>query len=63
MAPSTRSTYRPRTPPRNLVPGEADTITKSRFFNAYDAQNKDKSLRSIAKSQNVLPGTAHRWLQ
>ena len=63
MAPSTRLTYRPRTPPSNLTPGEADTIKKSRFFNAYDAQNGDKSLLSIAKAQNIPYSTAHYWLR
>ena len=62
MAPQTRANYRRGTPPTTLECKEADTLKKTRFFNAFDAQTGVKKIRPVARTQNVPFSTAQRWL-
>ncbi len=63
MAPLTRSAKRKTPPPDETKAGEADTIKRTRFFNAYDDHYTYQSLRSIAADSGTTVSSAHRWLQ
>ena len=63
MAPTTRSTERPKTPEREIKRREHDTVEKSRFYQAYDMKSDDEGLRSICKSENIPRSTARDWLR
>jgi hypothetical protein len=62
MAPSTRSTVRPSTPPNRIEVCEATTRKRTRFFEAYDTRHEHESLRSIAADKSIPKSTASRWL-
>ena len=62
MAPTTRSTGRETPPPKGTKGCEADTIKKSRFFNAYDERIGYDSLRSISKDFDITHPCALKWL-
>jgi hypothetical protein len=62
MAPSTRSTRRETTPDQRSRGPEADTIKKTRFYNAYDSRYKDETLTAIAADCGTTQPTASRWL-
>jgi hypothetical protein len=42
---------------------EADTVKKCRFYDAYDKDHNEKSLRQIARDEGTTDGTAGRWLR
>ena len=63
MAPQTRANYRRGTPPTTLQAKEADTLKKTRFFNAFDAQTVDPKIRPVARATGIPYPTARRWLQ
>jgi hypothetical protein len=62
MAPTTRSTKRPATPPDTIEACEATTYKRTRFFEAYDTRHEVESLRSIAADKSVSKSTASDWL-
>jgi hypothetical protein len=62
MAPTTRSTARPKTPDRENPLADYDSIKKTRFFEAYDTRKPTESIRSIAAAKHVGKSTAARWL-
>jgi transposase len=62
MPPITRS-QRPQTPPERRSRGiQADTIKKTRFFEAFDKRDNAESLRSVSKAVDIPESTARRWL-
>lgn len=63
MAPQTRANYRRGTLPGTLECKEADTLKKTRFFHAFNAQIGARKLRPIARAQEIPLTTAHRWLR
>jgi len=63
MAPTTRRISRTTPPPGPLEPKEADTVKKCRFYDAYDRDYNEKSLRQIARETPTSEGTARRWLR
>lgn len=63
MAPKTRSN-RFHTPPYQSADGlPADTIKKTRFFQAYDDRKPGETKRSICQAIGTTSPTARRWLQ
>ena len=62
MAPSTRSASRETPPPTSSKPGDYDTITKVRFYNAYDEHCASQSRKSIARQFAPSITTGLRWL-
>ena len=62
MAPATRAIYRPRTPPTTTGPGEANTVKKTKFFDAWDARPKGESQRAFCNRTKYLRTTTQRWL-
>jgi hypothetical protein len=58
MAPTTRRISRITPPPGPLEPNEADTVKKCRFYDAYDKDHNEKSLRQIAREKGTTEGTA-----
>jgi hypothetical protein len=60
MAPSTRSTQCPSTPPRPIRACEANTVKRSLFFQAYDNRPKGENIRAIATAENITFRTANR---
>jgi hypothetical protein len=63
MAPQTRS-HRLETPPQERSKDiEADTIKKSRFFNAWDTRETGVTVRSICKKTKTTTPTGRRWLK
>ena len=63
MAPTTRRTSRITPPPGPSEGIEADTIKKTRFFQAYDKEHTSKSLRAIARDESTTERTARRWIK
>ncbi|KAL2038036.1 hypothetical protein N7G274_009256 [Stereocaulon virgatum] len=63
MAPSTRLPNRSTPPPDRYIVREADTVKRTRFFDAFDARSKDESILSICKDLQVTTPTARRWLR
>jgi hypothetical protein len=63
MAPTTRHRSRITPPPGPSEGIEADTIKKTRFFQAYDKEYTSKSLRAIARDESTTERTARRWLK
>ncbi|KAL2044773.1 hypothetical protein N7G274_002548 [Stereocaulon virgatum] len=65
MAPSTRLTNRSTPLPDRYIVYEADTVKKTRFFDAFDARFKDGAtpLRSICNDLQGITPTAQRWLR
>jgi hypothetical protein len=63
MAPTTRSVCRDTPPIYNPRGTDADTIKKTRFFDAYDSRDPNESLRSIAAQNKTTSPTARRWLK
>ncbi len=63
MAPSTRFTERPSTPikPRAFIP--ADTLKKTKFFQAYDSRIASETLESISSEFSIHHTTGTRWLR
>jgi hypothetical protein len=59
----TRSRARRTTPEAAFGRYEADTVKKSRFFNAYDRDVGTKSLTLIAEDAGTTQPTATRWLK
>jgi transposase len=57
----------PTTPTRATKRKEADTVKKSRFFEAYDSRTRAKgpipSLESVAIKHGISKSTAQKWLQ
>ena len=63
MAPFTRA-QSPQTPPKQRSRGiQADTIKKARFFNAWDARDTTKPMRSILEATDTTKPTALRRLK
>jgi transposase len=52
----------PTTPDKALKHREADTVKKSRFFEAFDARTYE-SIRSIATRFGISERTATYWLK
>jgi transposase len=54
----------PITPHEAIKHREADTVKKSRFFEAYDSQTRgEESLQSLASKHDIAKSTAYNWLQ
>jgi hypothetical protein len=57
----------PITPPRAIKRKEADTVKKSRFFEAYDSRTRSEgpiqSVESLAIEHGLCKSTAQKWLQ
>jgi hypothetical protein len=54
----------PTTPTKPLEHKEADTVQKSRFFEAFDSRTRSKeSLRSLAIKHGITRQTACNWLK
>jgi hypothetical protein len=57
----------PTTPERATKRKKADTVKKSRFFEAYDSRTRAKepiqSLESLAIEHGISKSTAHKWLR
>jgi hypothetical protein len=51
----------PTTPNRALKHREADTVKKTRFFEAYDSQTR--GIQSLAAEHNITKQTAYKWLK
>ncbi|KMP02256.1 hypothetical protein CIRG_10079 [Coccidioides immitis RMSCC 2394] len=47
----------------NSRPNEADTITKTRFLEAYDSAELHTSVKTIAQDQGISTRTAEYWLR
>ena len=62
MAPATRAIYRPSTPPVETGPGEANTIKRTKFFDAWDARPKGESQRSFCNRTKYHRTTIRDWL-
>ena len=60
MAPSTRRTQRSTPPPSSF---EADTVKKTRFYDAWDCIHNEKSTRQIARDFQTSERIARRWLK
>ena len=60
MAPTTRRMQRVTPPPTSF---EADTIKRTRFYDAWDHDYNEKSTRQIARDVQTSEGTARRWLK
>jgi transposase len=52
----------PHTPPPSSRRVEADTIKRTRFFQAIDHREK-KSIPTICREENVSLGTGKKWLR
>jgi DNA invertase Pin-like site-specific DNA recombinase len=63
MAPTTRRTSRITPPPASTKRLEADTVKKTRFYQAYDKEISFKSLRAIARDEKTTESTVRRWLK
>ena len=63
MAPSTRLTERPSTPTKRRAPIPADTLKKTKFFQAYDARIASETLESISSDFSIHHTTGTRWLR
>ena len=62
MAPITRS-KRPQTPPPQRLRGiQADTIKKSRFFQAWDERGSQETMHAICQAIGTTSPTGRRWL-
>jgi hypothetical protein len=62
MAPITRS-MRPQTPPPHRSRGkQADTIKKSRFYEAWDNYQSSESIHVICITTDTTSPTARRWI-
>jgi hypothetical protein len=57
-------TMKPTTPPQSPKRAEYNTITRTRFFDAFDLKLNTESLRQIARRPdiNIPPSTARTWL-
>ena len=54
----------PTTPTRAIKRKKADTVKKSRFFEAYDSQTRgEDSLESLATKHGIAKRTAYKWLK
>jgi hypothetical protein len=55
---------KPTTPPQSPKRAEYNTITRTRFFDAFDSKLNTESLRQIARRPdiNIPPSTARTWL-
>jgi hypothetical protein len=54
----------PTTPTRAIKRKEADTVKKSRFFEAYDSRTRgEDSLESLATKHGIAKRTAYKWLK
>ncbi len=53
------------TPPRPIKRKEASTITKTRFFNAFDDRAPGESLKSVRQKLNIpySYNTTWKWLK
>jgi transposase len=51
----------PSTPERTVQHKEADTVKKTRFFEAYDSQTR--SIKSLAAEHDITKQTAYNWLK
>lgn len=63
MPASTRSTARPSTPDNTEIIREADTIKKSRFYQAWDEREEGESQTAIAARIGTSQTTVSRWLK
>jgi hypothetical protein len=63
MAPSTRPTSCKTPPPTSFKPGDYDTVTKVRFYNAYDDHCANQSRKSIVRQFAPSITTGLRWLR
>ena len=63
MAPTTRRIERLTPPPGPSRHIQADTIKKTRFYNAYDRDKVDKSVAAICREVGTSERTAGRWLR
>ena len=53
----------PTTPPRPIERREANTIKRTRFFEAYDRKSRSDTIKSIALQHDIRPRTAEYWLR
>lgn len=62
MGRSTRSGYRPSTPEYGSTHKEANTITRTRFYDAFDRKSRSQLIRGFTKVFNIPESTARLWL-
>jgi hypothetical protein len=63
MAPTTRRTSRITPPPAFTKCLEANTVKKTRFYQAYNKEISFKSLRIIARNEKTTESIVCRWLK
>lgn len=61
MAPTTRRTTRITPPPGPSEGHEADTVKKCRFYDAWDKDHNEKSIRQICREIGTSEGTGRLW--
>ena len=61
MALTTRRTTRITPPPGPLEGKEADIIKKTRFYDAWDKDHNEKSMRQICREIGTSEGTGRLW--
>jgi transposase len=61
MAPTTRRNLRITPPPGPSEGQEANTVRKPRFYNAWDREHENRSMRAICKDYNITEGTGRLW--
>jgi hypothetical protein len=61
MAPSTRRNLRVTPLPGPSKGREANTVRKTRFYDAWDREHERRSIRAICKDHNITEGTGRLW--
>ncbi len=61
MALSTRRNLRVTPPPSPSKGREANTMRKTRFYDAWDREHERRSMRAIYKDYNITKGTGRLW--
>lgn len=63
MAPSTRRNSRVTPPPNISDTRDANTIKKTRFYDAYDEHHEHKSMRAICAGEKITEGCGRKWIR
>ena len=63
MAPQTRSTFRPSTPPNVTGPGEPDTTKRTHFYATWDAREEGEGRNAFCDRTGYRRSTTSKWLK
>ena len=61
MAPTTRRNLRITPPPGPSEGQEANTVRKTRFYDAWDREHERRSMRAICRDHDITEGTGRLW--